>query len=52
MVFRQQVVLCSHGGMLPKSAMQEVARTSLELDITKVYAEIAAQEKTAGNAPQ
>jgi hypothetical protein len=52
MVFRQQVVLCFHGGMLLKAALQEVARTSLELDMAKVYAEIAAQEQTAGNAPQ
>ena len=52
MVFREQVVLFSQAGMLPKSALQEVVRTSLDLDMVKVHAEIAAQEQSAGNPPQ
>jgi thioredoxin len=46
MVFREQVVLFSQAGMLPKSALQQVVAKSLELDMSKVHAEIAAQEKT------
>jgi thioredoxin 1 len=45
MVFREQVVLFSQAGMLPKSALQEVVKTSVELDMVKVHAEIAAQEQ-------
>lgn len=52
MVFREQVVLFSQAGMLPKSALQEVVKTSVELDMVKVHAEIATQEQSAGNAPQ
>lgn len=52
MVFREQVVLFSQAGMLPKSALQEVVRTSLDLDMVKVHAEIAAPEQSAGNLPQ
>ena len=44
MVFREQVVLFSQAGMLPKSALQEVVKTSLALDMAKVHAEVAAQE--------
>jgi thioredoxin len=47
MVFREQVVLFSQAGMLPKSALQEVVAKSLELDMAKVHAEIAAQEQTS-----
>ncbi len=47
MVFREQVVLFSQAGMLPKSALQEVAKTSLALDMAKVHAEVAAQEQSA-----
>jgi thioredoxin 1 len=46
MVFREQVVLYSEAGMLPKSALQEVVKKSLELDMVKVHAEIAAQEQS------
>jgi thioredoxin 1 len=46
MVFREQVVLFSEAGMLPKSALQEVVKKSLELDMVKVHAEIAAQEQS------
>jgi thioredoxin len=43
MVFREQVVLFSQAGMLPKSALQQVVTQALSLDMTKVHAEIAAQ---------
>lgn len=46
MVFREQVVLFSQAGMLPKSALQQLVAKSLELDMAKVHAEIAAQEST------
>jgi len=48
MVFREQVVLFSQPGMLPKSALHEVIKTSQALDMAKVHAEIAAQEQSAG----
>jgi len=47
MVFREQVVLFSQPGMLPKSALHEVIKTSQALDMAKVHAEIAAQEQSA-----
>jgi thioredoxin 1 len=43
MVFREQVILYSEAGMLPKSALQEVVRKSLEIDMAKVHAEVATQ---------
>jgi thioredoxin 1 len=46
MIFREQVVLYSEAGMLPKSSLQEVVKKSLELDMVKVHAEIAAQEQS------
>ena len=45
MVFREQVVLFSQSGMLPKSALQQVVIQSQSLDMAKVHAEIAAQEQ-------
>jgi thioredoxin len=47
MVFREQVILFSQAGMLPKSALDQVIQKSLEVDMVKVHAEIAAQEQTA-----
>ncbi len=47
MVFREQVILFSQAGMLPKSALDQVVQKSLEVDMVKVHAEIAAQEKVA-----
>ncbi len=49
MVFREQVVLFAEAGMLPKSALQDIVKKSLELDMVKVHAEIAAQEQAAGS---
>jgi hypothetical protein len=48
MVFRERVVLFSQAGMLPKTALQEVVKTSVELDMVKVHAEIATQEQAVG----
>jgi thioredoxin 1 len=36
------------GDALPKSALQEVVKTSVELDMVKVHAEIATQEQAVG----
>jgi hypothetical protein len=36
-------VLFAEAGMLPKSALQDIVKKSLELDMVKVHAEIAAQ---------
>lgn len=46
MVFREQVVLFTEAGMLPKSALQEVVKNSLAIDMVKVHQEIAEAEKT------
>lgn len=43
MVFREQVILFSEAGMLPKSALQQVVTQAQTLDMAKVHAEIAAQ---------
>jgi thioredoxin 1 len=47
MVFRERVILFSQAGALPKSALEEVVEKCLEVDMVKVHAEIAAQEKSA-----
>jgi thioredoxin 1 len=47
MVFREQVVLYTESGMLPKSALQEVVKNSLAIDMVKVHQEILEQEKVA-----
>ena len=44
MVFREQVVVFSQAGALPKAALQEVVKKSQEIDMATVHAEIAAQE--------
>jgi thioredoxin len=44
MVFREQIVLFSQAGMLPKSALQQVVSQALAIDMAKVHAEIATQE--------
>ncbi len=50
MVFREQVVLFSQAGALPKSALHEMVKSAQALDMVKVHADIAAQEQsgTAG----
>jgi thioredoxin 1 len=43
MVFREKVIIFSQAGMLPKAQFELVVDKSLELDMAKVHAEIAAQ---------
>ncbi len=45
MVFRENVIIFSQAGMLPKAAFEQVVQKSLEVDMAVVHAEIAAQEK-------
>lgn len=47
MVFREQVILFTQAGMLPKSGLQQVVQKALEVDMAVVHAEVAQQEKTA-----
>ena len=44
MVFREKVVIFTQAGMLPKAGFEQVVQKSLEVDMVKVHAEIAAQE--------
>jgi len=44
MVFRENVVIFSQAGMLPKAGFEQVVQKSLEVDMAIVHAEIAAQE--------
>ena len=45
MVFREQVIIFTQAGMLPKAGFEQVVQKSLEVDMVKVHAEIAAQDK-------
>ena len=45
MVFREQVIIFTQAGMLPKAGFEQVVQKSLEVDMATVHAEIAAQEK-------
>ena len=45
MVFREKVIIFTLAGMLPKAGFEQVVQKSLELDMAKVHAEIASQEK-------
>jgi thioredoxin 1 len=47
MVLRDQVLLFSQAGALPESALEDVIRKVRALDMDKVRAEIAEQEKKA-----
>ena len=47
MVFREQVIIFSQAGALPKSGLEQVVTRSMELDMAIVHAEIAAQEKAS-----
>jgi thioredoxin len=42
-VFREKVIIFSQAGMLPKSQFEQVVQKSLEVDMAKVHAEVAAQ---------
>ena len=44
MVFREKIIVFTQAGMLPKAGFEQVVQKSLELDMAKVHAEIAAQE--------
>ena len=48
MIFREQVVLFAHPGMLREGQLEQVIGQVREVDMAKVHAEIAAQEQ----APQ
>ena len=43
MVFREKIIVFSQAGMLPKAAFEQVIQKSLELDMARVHAEIAAE---------
>lgn len=47
MVFREQVIIFTQAGMLPKSGLQQVVQQSLAVDMAVVHAEIAQQENAA-----
>ena len=47
MVLRDQVLLFSQAGALPEAALEDLIRQVRALDMEKVRAEIAAQEKAA-----
>ncbi|MGD8712515.1 MAG: thioredoxin [Thiohalophilus sp.] len=45
MVFREQVVLYSEAGALPKSAFEKLVEDAKALDMEKVHAEVAKQQQ-------
>ena len=47
MVFRDKVILFQQAGALPGSALEQVIAQAKALDMAKVHAEIAAQQKSA-----
>jgi thioredoxin 1 len=47
MVFREQVIIFSQAGALPKSGLEQVIARSMELDMATVHAEIANQQEPA-----
>ena len=47
MVFREQVIVFSQAGALPKSGLEQVVARSMELDMVQVHAEIAKQAPAA-----
>ncbi|HKK06285.1 MAG: thioredoxin [Gammaproteobacteria bacterium] len=47
MMFRQQVIIFSEAGALQGSALEELIGKAKELDMEKVHAEIAEQQKAA-----
>ena len=50
MVFREKVVLFQQAGALPGQALEQVLTQAKSLDMAKVHAEIAAQQKEGGAA--
>jgi thioredoxin len=51
MVFREKVVLFQQAGALPGQALDQVLTQAKALDMAKVHAEIAEQQKNEGAAP-
>ena len=51
MVFREKVVLFQQAGALPGQALEQVLTQAKSLDMTKVHAEIAAQNAAQEKAP-
>jgi thioredoxin len=51
MVFREKVILFQQAGALPGQALEQVLTQAKALDMAKVHAEIAEQQKGAGAAP-
>jgi thioredoxin 1 len=51
MVFRDRVLLYSQPGALPSSALEDIVRQARAVDMEKVRAEIAAQEKNPNGGP-
>jgi thioredoxin len=51
MVFREKVVLFQQAGALPGQALEQVLTQAKALDMAKVHAEIAEQQKGDGAAP-
>ena len=49
MVFREKVVLFQQAGALPGQALEQVLTQAKSLDMAKVHAEIAAQQKDGGS---
>ena len=50
MVFREKVVLFQQAGALPGQALEQVLTQAKSLDMAKVHAEIAAQQKDGDSA--
>ena len=48
MVFREKVIIFTQAGMLPKAGFEQVVQKSLEVDMVKVHAELAAPETQPG----
>ena len=44
MVFREQVIIFTQAGMLPKAGFEQVVQKSLEVDMATVHAEITTQQ--------
>ena len=51
MVFREKVILFQQAGARPGQALEQVLAQAKTLDMTKVHAEIAEQQKAGGDAP-
>ena len=50
MVFREKVILFQQAGALPGAALEQVITQAKALDMTKVHAEVAAQQQAGQSA--